>query len=67
MKTFTVVRLKTNGLSIHNVWTRSKQEAWDLCRPDDSKLIGKLVTGQKIAFSASNHFPFNSLQFLHWR
>jgi hypothetical protein len=43
MKSFTVVRFKTNGVSIHDVWVKSKQAAWDLCWPDEAKIIGKFV------------------------
>lgn len=44
MKTFTVVRVKTNGISLHTVYVDSKRAAFDLVWPDDSKLIGKFVT-----------------------
>ena len=53
MKTFTVVRLKTNGVSIHTVYVNFKQDAFDLCWPDDSKLIGKFVTDNKAVISPS--------------
>jgi hypothetical protein len=54
MKKFTLIRLKTNGVSIHRVYVKSKQDALDLCWPDDSKLIGKFVTSRDIAFSPSS-------------
>lgn len=47
---FTVVRLKTNGISIHEVYVDTKQQALELVWPDDSKQVGRFVTGKKVSY-----------------
>lgn len=42
-KSFEVVRIKTNGTSVHTVYTESKEKAWGLVWPDDKKQIGRFV------------------------
>jgi hypothetical protein len=43
MKSFIVVRLKEDAVSLHRVWTKLKLDAMELVWPDDSELIGKFV------------------------
>lgn len=46
MKSFIVVRVKKNGMSLHKVWVDSKKAALELCWPDDSGVIGKFVVAR---------------------
>lgn len=43
MKSFIVLRVKSTGLSVHRVYVKSKQEAFELRWFDESKVIGKFV------------------------
>ena len=50
-KSFVVVRIKTNGVSIHRVYVDSKRQASSLVWEDDAKLIGKIITTGEVSLS----------------
>ena len=44
MKHFTIIRVKTSGISIHDVWVKSKQQAQKLYWADDFSEVMRFIT-----------------------
>ena len=46
MKSFIIARVKKDEISLHKVWVDSKKAALELCWPDDSQLLGKVIVNR---------------------